>query len=502
MINKKDSQVLVLSAWMPTALQTKEFGKKPYATLIISDEQSELERQKKSQGLASWTDALKESSLNSPLMVDGKNGPVLLSLGQYEVKEKADSWPELQGTRPWAAGRFKAGEAVRLLETYSLDNLDVQIFSHQEDFIQGILCGLEVAQYSFKGRKTSFKKLKISLNEKALGKKDVQEASAVGHGVNWARHLVNLPPNELNPIQYANLTKTLFQKKDHVKVEVWDEKKLKTENCRLHLAVGSGSNTPPRLVILRYRPPHAKKGKPMALVGKGITFDTGGLDLKPASGMRLMKKDMGGSAAVLGAMLYAVECQLPIKIDAYLALAENSVSSTAFRPSDLIQARNGKWVEIHNTDAEGRLVLADALDVATTRKSEEQPLVVVDVATLTGAIKVALGSQVAGLFSNQKEVSQDLFQSFTQCGDEVWPMPLYQKYRSQMNSPFADMTNSVDGFGGAVTAALFLESFVNEVPWAHLDIYAWKDSPEGAFLESGGSGQAVQGLIRWLKMKS
>jgi leucyl aminopeptidase len=153
-------------------------------------------------------------------------------------------------------------------------------------------------------------------------------------------------------------------------------------------------------------------------------------------------------------------------------------------------------VEIHNTDAEGRLVLADALDVAVTAR--EKPRLVIDVATLTGAIKVALGSQLAGLFSNQPKLSSDLHRAGQAAGDPNWPMPLVQKYRGAMNSNFADMVNAVDGFGGAITAALFLEKFVRDVPWAHLDVYAWKDSSEGAWLESGGSGQPVQALAEFL----
>jgi leucyl aminopeptidase len=233
------------------------------------------------------------------------------------------------------------------------------------------------------------------------------------------------------------------------------------------------------------------------LVGKGITFDSGGLDIKPSSGMRLMKKDMGGSAAVLGVMYWAASTGLKVSLDAYLAMAENAIGSNSFRPSDVITARNGMAIEIHNTDAEGRLVLADAMDVAATAK--EKPRYLIDVATLTGAIKVALGAQLAGLFSNDNRLSSSIGAAGIEIGDLSWTMPLFKRYNSQMNTIFADTVNAVDGFGGAVTAALFLEKFTRDIPWAHLDVYAWKDSSDGAWSENGGSGQSVLNLSRWLE---
>lgn len=493
MSNKKDH----ISPWLTNCLQTKHFGKNKYAQIILSDDIAKLK--KEAGKIPSW----KKNDLNNeaafPLYFDGEFGPVCLTLVSSS-KNKKDLWPTLEGQSLWAKGRDLLGETYKVLESHGLENLHIKVISKNASLLESVVVGLELAHYSFKGRKKSFEKVFIEFNGKTSTLKEIKESVFLGHAINWARHLVNLPPNRLQPEDYAGLVKTLFSKKSGVKIDVWNDKKLKAEKCGLHLAVGGASDSPPCLVVLKYRPQKASaKSKTYALVGKGITFDTGGLDLKPPSGMRLMKKDMGGSAAVVGAFLYAVENQLPIKLDAYLALAENSVSSSSFRPSDLVTARNGQVIEIHNTDAEGRLVLADALDVATTQR--EKPEIVIDVATLTGAIKVGLGSQIAGLFSNDSTVSKEIYTSFSSKGDDVWPMPLYQKYRQQMNSPFADMTNAVDGFGGAITAALFLESFVNDVPWAHIDIYAWKDSPEGALLEPGGSGQAVQGLATWLKSK-
>ena len=320
--------------------------------------------------------------------------------------------------------------------------------------------------------------------------------------MNQARHLVNCPPNILNPQTFAKSLDLRFKKSKSVKISIWNEKKLKSEGMGLHLGVGQGSQHPPCLVHLRYRSKNRKTSRPVAFVGKGITFDTGGLDIKPSSGMRLMKKDMGGAAALVGLAHWLEGAQPLVNVDIYLALAENSVDGYSMRPSDILRARNGSLVEIHNTDAEGRLVLADALDVALSQGGSDEPVAVIDVATLTGAIKVALGGDVAGLFSNNNALAQQLSEAGSLAGEPNWRMPLVQKYNRGMDTPFADFTNCVDGFGGAITAALFLEKFVKGKPWAHLDIYGWNDKAQGPLSFSGGNGQAVQTLIEFLKSKS
>jgi leucyl aminopeptidase len=185
-------------------------------------------------------------------------------------------------------------------------------------------------------------------------------------------------------------------------------------------------------------------------------------------------------------------------LDIYLALAENMVDARSFRPSDVMTARNGMQVEIHNTDAEGRLVLADVLDVAVTQQGADEPEMVIDVATLTGAIKVALGAELAGLFSNDDRLAEDLNRAGQAAGDLNWRMPMYGRYTSGMSTPFADIVNAVDGFGGAITAALFLEKFTRQKSWAHLDIYGWNDKATGPYTFAGGNGQAVQCLAQFL----
>jgi leucyl aminopeptidase len=331
------------------------------------------------------------------------------------------------------------------------------------------------------------------------GEEDIEESRWVAAATNLARHLTNLPPNWLNPRSYAEFVKDVFAGAKHVDVEVWSEKRLKREKMNLILAVGQGAEHPSRMVHIRYRPKDKLKQKPIALVGKGITFDTGGFDLKNPANMRLMKKDMAGSAVLMGVAFFAERFGLARPLDIYLALAENSVGERAFRPSDVVRARNGMTVEINDTDAEGRLVMADVLDVAVSQEGVDEPEAVIDVSTLTGAIKAGLGADVAGLFCNYDPLAQRLLEACHQTGEPSWRMPLFQPYRMRMISPFADMANSVEGFGGAITAALFLESFVRGKPWAHFDLYGWRDKPGGVFAEPGASGQQVQALLHYLR---
>lgn len=267
----------------------------------------------------------------------------------------------------------------------------------------------------------------------------------------------------------------------------------------LHVAVGQASQEKPCLIHLSYKGSSSKDH--VAFVGKGITFDSGGLDLKPSSGMRDMKKDMGGSASVIALAYWMMKNKIKLNAEFYLAIAENSVNENAFRPGDIIQSRSGKTVEIHKTDAEGRLVLADSLALAV----EKKPQWVINVATLTGAIKVALGETTAGLFSNDDKLSQKILKSAQKTGDNCWRMPLDPSQKNKLKTDAADLVNAHEGFGGAVTAALFLEAFVGNVPWAHFDIYSWT-GPTGAFSERGGewTNSAVfsKSLRRALKNES
>ncbi|MES3037646.1 MAG: leucyl aminopeptidase family protein [Bdellovibrionota bacterium] len=369
-----------------------------------------------------------------------------------------------------------------------------------EEVFEAAVIGFGLSHYQFK-EKFEEKKIEcptvlVSARDLRNPKASLQKAIDKVYSLNFTRHLINLPPNICNPVSVGEMLEEELPA--GLKITVWDEKRMVREKMNLLLAVGQGSANPPRLVHMQWRP--VKGGKaPVCFVGKGVTFDTGGLDIKPSSGMRLMKKDMGGAAVVAGLALWVAKAKIPVNCDFFLALAENAVDGKSFRPSDLIKSRGGFLVEIDNTDAEGRLVLADALSVAL----DEKPAAVIDVATLTGAIKVALGAEVAGLFSNQDDLARELENSARRKGEGVWRMPLVQKYFSGLSgTPFADFKNAADGFGGAITAALFLQKYVNGTPWAHLDIYAWADRAQGAVASSGGHAQTLQTLMDFIENRA
>lgn len=462
-------------------------------------------------------DELKKSKQNS-LSFTGKKGPVWIYRALVSDAKKVSTGNVthhgLLDDSSYASFRDQAGSFFLQFKKGNLSKLQVCFAdTHREQEI-AILVGMELASYQFRNYFFAAKgaaeanKVQVFIQkiEDKKGKTKpvfdrsiLSEAQALGESLNLCRHMVNLPPGDLQPTSYSEIVKKHFQNSSTSKVTVWNENKLKQEGMGLHLAVGQGAANPPALVHIRYRPKKSVRTKPIAFVGKGITFDTGGLDIKPSSGMRLMKKDMGGSAVVFALAAWAEDVGLSVPCDFYLALAENAVDQNSMRPSDIFKARNGLTVEIHNTDAEGRLVLADALDVAVTQKGADAPEMVINVATLTGAIKVALGADLAGLFCNHDALAEKLLEAGQRKGDLSWRMPLYKKYNSSMNSAFADMVNSVDGFGGAITAALFLEKFVGGKPWAHFDIYAWNDRASGANGFGGGSGQGVQGLSEFLR---
>lgn len=400
----------------------------------------------------------------------------------------------------WARDVF--GSLVGHFKAHHLKNVVIRYRMTSKQIELGSLVGLEMGQYHFKNNhrwiKNELPELFLTKDLIKLDSSITQEACLIAESVNLSRHLVNLPPNEINPTSMKSVIRQMKWPKT-VKLEIWDQPRLKKENMNLHLAVGNGSENPPCMIKISYRPKLKVKKQPIAFVGKGITFDTGGLDIKPSSAMRLMKKDMGGAAAVVGLAHWVAQSGITVPCDFYLALAENSVDGKAFRPSDVYISRAGLSVEIDNTDAEGRLVLADVLDVAATQTKANEPQLIIDVATLTGAIKVGLGTEIAGLFCNDDELSLKLNRAGQTVGDLNWRMPLYEKYFSSMSSPFADFKNSGESFGGAITAALFLQKFVRGKKWAHMDIYAWIDKAHGPYSTSGGSGQAVQCLIEFLK---
>ena len=324
---------------------------------------------------------------------------------------------------------------------------------------------------------------------------EIQIGTTLGESLNLTRRLVNLPANEIFPESFAEDCQSVG-KKAGFEVEVWDENKLAEEKCGAFLAVGQASDRPPRLVIMRYN--GGKEGSPpLALVGKGVTFDSGGLSLTPSAGMLDMKCDMAGAATVVGAMNAIASQKLPVNVIGFAGLAENMISGNACRLGDVLVARNGKTIEVHNTDAEGRLVLADTLNVA----EEMKPRAIVDLATLTGACMVALGNDISGVMTNDQEFCDSVIAASATSGELVWQLPMHDFFADQVKSKVADIKNVGDGrWGGAITAGKFLQEFVEDTPWVHIDIAgpSFTDRP-AKWIDAGASGCMVMSLVELAK---
>jgi leucyl aminopeptidase len=319
----------------------------------------------------------------------------------------------------------------------------------------------------------------------------VRRAQVVAAAVALTRDLVNTPPSDLRPAEFAARAVDAAEAAG-LHVEVLDERALRRGRYGGILGVGAGSANPPRLVRLRHEPTGAQTR--LALVGKGITFDSGGLSLKPAQSMEDMKSDMAGAAAVIAATAAIARLGLALAVDAWVPMAENLPSGSAIRPSDVLTVYGGKRVEVLNTDAEGRLILADAL----ARASEEHPAYVVDVATLTGAQVVALGSRVAAVMGNDEDFRGRVVAAAERAGEQMWPMPLPDELRKSLDSDVADIANIGERYGAMLVAGLFLREFVGEgIAWAHLDIAgpAFNTGDAHGYTPKGGTGAAVRTLV-------
>lgn len=317
----------------------------------------------------------------------------------------------------------------------------------------------------------------------------LQRGQIIGEAVNLARDLANTPPAEKAPSTLGRRVQALAHEAG-VRSTVWHVEHIRHERFGGLLGVAAGSDEPPAFVVLEYD--GGSDAAPLALVGKGVTFDSGGLSLKPSASMEDMKSDMTGAAVVLASIRAAALLKLPVNLVGYLALTENMTGGRAMKLGDVLTMRNGKTVEVLNTDAEGRLILADALSYAAERK----PARILDLATLTGACMVALGMRVAGLFGNDDLFCDELLDACRRTGERAWRLPLDDDYKDALKSTVADLKNVGGKWGGAITAAKFLEQFVGETPWAHLDIAgpSWADS-EGSASDAGGTGCFVRTLI-------
>jgi len=325
-------------------------------------------------------------------------------------------------------------------------------------------------------------------------KDGVARAEPLAEAVAFARDLINTPAADLHPADFVAAATARFKGVAGVKIEVLDEKQLAKGGYGGILGVGQGSMHPPRLLKISYAPNGAgRKTGHLALVGKGITFDSGGLSIKPNDGMTTMKCDMSGAAAVVAATLALAQTKADVRVTAYACLAENMPSGTAIRPSDVLTMYGGKTVEVLNTDAEGRLVLADGI----VRASEESPDLVVDVATLTGACVVALGERTSGVMSTDDGARAAVIDAAARAGEQMWPLPLPPEMRPKLESSIADLTNVGNRWGGALTAGIFLAEFVPEGQrWVHVDIAgpAFTDKAYG-YTQKGGTGAGVRTLV-------
>lgn len=367
---------------------------------------------------------------------------------------------------------------------------------------QAVAVGVELGAYTFTEFKTkneknneSLKQANILVQDLFINKASFEEAQIIAESVKNVRNLVNTPPSHMYPETFANYVKKSFKKNSKLTLEVLDERALKRQGYGAIIGVGQGSINPPRFIRLAYKSRGAKFH--LALVGKGITFDTGGISLKPPASMHTMKCDMAGAATVIEALRAIMNLDLKINVTAYAALAENMPSASAQRPSDVVTTYGGKTIEVLNTDAEGRLVLADAL----ARAQEDKPDLIIDLATLTGAATVALGSRTAGIMSNKDEARDQVFASAKETGESMWPMQIPEESRSILDSKTADIANvgfTPNPAGGMMVGAAFLNEFVDEkTPWVHIDIAppAFNEGAPYGYNGFGGTGVGVRTLV-------
>jgi leucyl aminopeptidase len=363
-------------------------------------------------------------------------------------------------------------------------------WSDVESLVEGATLGnYDTGHYKSKPDSRFFvSRVEVAANANADGA--VARGVRVGEATNAARVLINEPGNRMTPREFAARLQALLAV-PHVTTDVLDERRLEELGMGLLLGVARGSTEPPRLIVARYEPPNAAKSPVLGLVGKGVTFDTGGISIKPADGMERMKDDMAGGAVVMAALRTIALERLPMRAIAVVPATENMPSGTATKPGDVHRGASGITVEINNTDAEGRLILGDALWYAKQQGATH----LIDVATLTGACIVALGKITTGLFATDGW-GDVVLNAARRGGEKMWPMPLFEEYRESLKSEIADMLNSPGRPGGAITAAMFLKEFVGTTPWAHLDIAgtAWAEDAR-PWTPKGATGAMVRTLV-------
>ena len=408
---------------------------------------------------------------------------IVLGLGAKEKLEAGGAFRAAGTASKALASKKRSTVAFCLGEDFTSSPLLQQI-------VAGVIVGC-VGQDLYRAEKKIFAPEEILFDAPADA--DLQTGRDLGEAINLTRELVNTPADRMYPASFAERAREVAAESE-LTCEIWDQARLEQERCGALLAVAKGSSKEPRLVILRYNGGEEDAGT-LGLVGKGVTFDSGGLSLKPSAGMLAMKCDMAGAATVLGAMSAIAKLKLPINVIALMGLTENMTGPAAYKLGDVLTARNGKTIEVHNTDAEGRLVLADVLDVAIDQGATH----LVDLATLTGACLVALGLDVAGVMSNDQAWCDELLKAAGRTGELAWQLPMFKEYDEQIKSEVADIKNVGQGrWGGAITAAKFLEQFVQNKPWVHIDIAgpAFRDKPK-PWCDAGASGEMVRTLVEF-----
>lgn len=370
--------------------------------------------------------------------------------------------------------------------------------------ISAIVEGLTLGAYEFDKYKTNNKKgngiktiefISSNIGEKTF-KEGLEFAKAISEATNFARDLINEPPVVITPTRLAEFAKEIAEEQK-LQCEIFDREEMEKRGMGGLIAVSLGSEEPPKFIHLTYEP-RKKPIKTVAIVGKGVTFDTGGLCIKPRDSMRTMKMDMSGAACVLGVMKAITKLNPPVRVHGLISATENMPGGKAYKPDDIVRALNGKTIEVIDTDAEGRIVLSDALSYAVQLKVDE----IVDLATLTGACIVALGNYTAGLMGNNQKLIERVIKAAKLAGEKVWQLPMDDELRKDIDSDVADVKNVGSRWGGAITAAMFLEKFVGDTPWAHLDIAGPAFIERGGdWYPKGGTGFGVRTILRYLLEK-
>jgi leucyl aminopeptidase len=434
-----------------------------------------------------------ESLLVPNTGIDGLAAASVLLVG---VGRRSDAGPDACRR---AIGRVAAQVARRVRVATTVPQISGRAF---DEAVQATVEGLLLGSYRFDRYKTKADGDRRALDaveilggpraDARAAKAAIERGQVIAESQMWARDLVNTPAIDLPPAQLAKEAQAMA-KQVGLASKVWGEAELKRGRFGGIIGVGQGSVNPPRLIELRYE--GGGRGAPIALTGKGIAFDSGGLSIKDATGMEHMKIDMGGAASILGAMRAIAILKPKVDVIAAIPSSENMPSGSAIRPGDVLHHRNGKTSEVLNTDAEGRLVLADALAYL----AEQEPRVIIDTATLTGACMVALGEEVWGAMGNDRQLMRDVLAAGDAVGEPGWELPLYEPYRRLIDSDVADVKNIGKRWGGAITAGLFLREFVGDVPWVHIDIagpaYAER---AGDVTPKGATGIPVRTLVRYV----